>query len=215
MLCDTPGLEGRNLAAGVEVQEGGVSSLQWVLRLLSLIVAHATGYFVASFPPFPSYRPNQPNCSPFPRFPHSCDIGAAVGRQKTERDDSQSSRDCVCEARGLHFVAIQSRGNSVERPGSGHVTTSKLGHYGVFCPLLRWRSILLYSLVRGQRLPVPACNMEATSRMHALRLTRHVPTLKMASHGSDKGSLIGSDGITCAYSFTPSPSPTGRFRLPS
>lgn len=52
--------------------------------------------------------------------------------------------------------------------------------------------------------------------MHAsLHLTRHVPTLKMASHGLDEGSLIGPDGITCVYSFTPSPSPTGCFRLPS
>lgn len=52
--------------------------------------------------------------------------------------------------------------------------------------------------------------------MHAsLHLTRHVPTLKMASHGLNKGSLIGSHAITCSYSFTPSPSPTGCFRLPS
>lgn len=58
--------------------------------------------------------------------------------------------------------------------------------------------------------------MEVDCRKHAsLNLTRHVPTLKMASHGLDKDLLIGSDAITCPYSFTPSPSPTGRFRLPS
>ncbi|KAL1783448.1 polypyrimidine tract-binding protein 1 isoform X2 [Sigmodon hispidus] len=57
--------------------------------------------------------------------------------------------------------------------------------------------------------------MATVSRKHAARhLTRHVPTLKMASHGVDEGLFIGSDVITCSYSFTPSPSPTGRFRLP-
>lgn len=47
--------------------------------------------------------------------------------------------------------------------------------------------------------------MEVDCRKHAsLNLTRHVPTLKMASNGLDKDLLIGSDAITCPYSFTPS-----------
>lgn len=169
---------------GWSLREGGVLSLQCSRPLLSLFVAYATGYFVASVPQLfsePATLRFVSSVSPF--LQHRWSL-ADVGRQKTERDDSQSSGDCVCEARGFHLVAIQSRRNSAESPSFGHVTTSKLGQYGVFCQILRWRNTLLYPHVGGRRLPLPACNMEANSRMHAsLHRTRHVPTLKMASHG--------------------------------
>lgn len=79
------------------------------------------------------------------------------------------------------------------------------------CPTPRWRRAYLCSHARGRR-PLPVCKMAAAWGKHASRrLTRHVPTLKMASPakphagGGALSSITGSGVVTCFHLFSSSP----------